>query len=265
MPRPPWRSPRPDHPRSRGVYRIARPQAGISAGSSPLARGLPGRIVLHDLRGRIIPARAGFTRPRPASPTAAADHPRSRGVYDAAYVYGVATRGSSPLARGLRCASYAGTAGPRIIPARAGFTSGPQITKFDHGDHPRSRGVYVTGYWWPVVRAGSSPLARGLPSHSGLQYKLGGIIPARAGFTPWTGGGACGRPDHPRSRGVYSPFAVGIPSVMGSSPLARGLLTFKGHDDRVKGIIPARAGFTGSGRLFSSAGADHPRSRGVYD
>ena len=54
---------RPDHPRSRGVYRLTlRPGVRMS-GSSPLARGLqrgnrPGR---HPRR--IIPARAGFTCP----------------------------------------------------------------------------------------------------------------------------------------------------------------------------------------------------------
>ena len=70
-----------DHPRSRGVYRLARCPFGHLTGSSPLARGLrPGRPG-REVPGRIIPARAGFTCRRPACSPARSDHPRSRGVY----------------------------------------------------------------------------------------------------------------------------------------------------------------------------------------
>ena len=50
-----------DHPRSRGVYLLDREGLSVTAGSSPLARGL--REDGADARGvhRIIPARAGFT------------------------------------------------------------------------------------------------------------------------------------------------------------------------------------------------------------
>ena len=50
-----------DHPRSRGVYRIAFRIFTLSAGSSPLARGLRKRPYLDENRTGIIPARAGFT------------------------------------------------------------------------------------------------------------------------------------------------------------------------------------------------------------
>ena len=111
--------------------------------------------------------------------------------------------------------------------------------------------------------------------------------------------------DHPRSRGVY-PFNLPVKTLIeGSSPLARGLLMAKllpppgaGSSPLARGlrqketkirtggrIIPARAGFTLSGRLvvpglrgiiparagFTARSApapgpaqDHPRSRGVY-
>ena len=55
----------PDHPRSRGVYVMLHPRALIGLGSSPLARGLLGRPGYPRPRGRIIPARAGFTASRP--------------------------------------------------------------------------------------------------------------------------------------------------------------------------------------------------------
>ena len=50
-----------DHPRSRGVYACHASFAGLTAGSSPLARGLRGRGAFQEPKHRIIPARAGFT------------------------------------------------------------------------------------------------------------------------------------------------------------------------------------------------------------
>ena len=72
-----WR----DHPRSRGVYPTSGRRTAWSAGSSPLARGLPASA-LHRARGPgIIPARAGFTARRVRAHPRRRDHPRSRGVY----------------------------------------------------------------------------------------------------------------------------------------------------------------------------------------
>ena len=54
-----------DHPRSRGVYGRVRATTPCWVGSSPLARGLRGRL-RPDRRARgIIPARAGFTTGEP--------------------------------------------------------------------------------------------------------------------------------------------------------------------------------------------------------
>ena len=50
-----------DHPRSRGVYRTATLCSECTAGSSPLARGLPILVPAPGRGHRIIPARAGFT------------------------------------------------------------------------------------------------------------------------------------------------------------------------------------------------------------
>ena len=52
--------------------------------------------------------------------------------------------GSSPLARGLLCVAVSGLAGQGIIPARAGFTWGGEPLALSVGDHPRSRGVYIS-------------------------------------------------------------------------------------------------------------------------
>ena len=112
---------------------------------------------------------------------------------------------------------------------------------------------------------GSSPLARGLRSTPSWFRMNHGIIPARAGFTVRLHPRREDRPDHPRSRGVYSVADHSDPSGLGSSPLARGLLRARGAGVAGRRIIPARAGFTSSSRTRHGAEMDHPRSRGVYE
>ena len=113
-----------DHPRSRGVYRGVRACSWCGRGGDhPRSRGVYGDGEGRDhRRGRIIPARAGFTR---------------RGGVG----YGL-VRGSSPLARGLRPPVRASSPPRRIIPARAGFTEWSASPWAAPKDHPRSRGVY---------------------------------------------------------------------------------------------------------------------------
>ena len=172
--------------------------------------------------------------------------------------------GSSPLARGLphRVGEDAGLAG--IIPARAGFTVEERVGVGHVGDHPRSRGVYVTRQVRAVVVVGSSPLARGLRRDRGQHVPQGGIIPARAGFTQTQITRVIGAGDHPRSRGVYSSIGSAISGGIGSSPLARGLRHADLGVDLGRRIIPARAGFTSRSARPSPDPSDHPRSRGVY-
>ena len=156
----------------------------------------------------------------------------------------ISVSGSSPLARGL-LVQVRGAAGHwGIIPARAGFTRSSTRRRRRSRDHPRSRGVYRNIHAPLGKYGGSSPLARGLlPGPDGGRDR-GGIIPARAGFTP-----------------VSSRFHW---SRNGSSPLARGLQCFRFSRILSRRIIPARAGFT----MLLPAGRvrmrDHPRSRGVY-
>ena len=134
--------------------------------------------------------------------------------------------------------------GGGIIPARAGFTQGRLDWRPLPRDHPRSRGVYPRPRWGGLRKSGSSPLARGLPDGVVVQGGPEGIIPARAGFTSRWSDAVRRRPDHPRSRGVYSVSFDSVIVLTGSSPLARGLLRWCGGPGR-----PRR---------------DHPRSRGVY-
>ena len=193
---------------------------------------------------RIIPARAGFTPGRPGPLSPGRDHPRSRGVYTATTPGREARRGSSPLARGL----------PVIHDHRG----------VDRRDHPRSRGVYTASMRIAARCVGSSPLARGLQRTMAEAIGLGGIIPARAGFTCPSPRECRRRWDHPRSRGVYRYWRRRALRARGSSPLARGLPT-RARSPHIDGrIIPARAGFTPLFLLSARPRRDHPRSRGVY-
>ena len=134
--------------------------------------------------------------------------------------------------------------GGGIIPARAGFTRAPRRPCGPQKDHPRSRGVYGGALLRDSGCAGSSPLARGLRWTRGRVGFMGGIIPARAGFTT--------------RRGVWTSCH------RGSSPLARGLRSAPASPALSLGIIPARAGFTGARGGGGPGHMDHPRSRGVY-
>ena len=233
-------------------------------GSSPLARGLRWCSLLTGINVRIIPARAGFTGYSIEEVIAVADHPRSRGVYRGYPMISVGTRGSSPLARGLRVAVAPQVEDLRIIPARAGFTERGAHGRGADQDHPRSRGVYPGSRVTMIRIVGSSPLARGLRVSGRERSPCGGIIPARAGFTETGAVSAAPGRDHPRSRGVYREGIRVDQANVGSSPLARGLLGL--HGARLQGlrIIPARAGFTSLEQVGKREEEDHPRSRGVY-
>ena len=253
-----------DHPRSRGVYGSEDCSDQGRHGSSPLARGL--RLPRHQCSptGRIIPARAGFTPPRPAGGPAPPDHPRSRGVYHFVGAFQRRPWGSSPLARGLLTGKVPVMEDGGIIPARAGFTLGLPPRRRGRRDHPRSHGVYQWDEFLLICSLGSSPLARGLHGRAHRRLRHPRIIPARAGFTCPASPAPRSSQDHPRSRGVYDPRPAGRVADLGSSPLARGLRRHPLLHRRLPGIIPARAGFTMASWRPACQRADHPRSRGVY-
>ena len=220
--------------------------------------------VKHAAKTGIIPARAGFTSRYPSAGGFGADHPRSRGVYRPAWLATRPDCGSSPLARGLPRTHAPPEPRAGIIPARAGFTPRHRKSWGFHRDHPRSRGVYKSVTASIGTRPGSSPLARGLQRKAGRRNGLGGIIPARAGFTLRHDEADRFEWDHPRSRGVYIRLYLLFLPVAGSSPLARGLLQTAWIAIQAARIIPARAGFTAEKAPTYGEFGDHPRSRGVY-
>ena len=90
------------HPRSRGEHSFVLSKSGLSAGSSPLARGtqVVGRRVMR--RPGLIPARAGNTDAERHAVISGRAHPRSRGEHITVLIREACCKGSSPLARGTR-------------------------------------------------------------------------------------------------------------------------------------------------------------------
>ena len=134
----------PDHPRSCGANGVRGSPRPASGGSSPLVRGqrrrphigpIPGRIIparagptaswiVSNLPPRIIPARAGPTQWRAPVKSYLTDHPRSCGANLGVTRIHASGGGSSPLVRGQQTRFNTNGTAIRIIPARAGPTSG---------------------------------------------------------------------------------------------------------------------------------------------
>ena len=261
------RSPAPgwDHPRMRGVYRVASadcvgvvgiipacagftahppPRGPLRRGSSPHARGLRYVSCPAGESDRIIPACAGFTENPGPYGVGVQDHPRMRGVYRRRAAGRPCGRGSSPHARGLREPPPMLREALRIIPACAGFTRSSRRRWWAAWDHPRMCGVYGGCRAPSSPPRGSSPHARGLPQAGSGEAMRPGIIPACAGFTLVGAARAVCAADHPRMRGVYYSPPGDRQRPLGSSPHARGLLPVVLADGGAIRIIPACAGFT---------------------
>ena len=215
------------------------------------------------LRLRIIPARAGPTRPPSTSRSLKPDHPRSCGANFTPVETGSTPAGSSPLVRGQPELVLDPVERVRIIPARAGPTGRRSCRWSWRADHPRSCGANADQRMAVDDMNGSSPLVRGQPNHRQNTRWHYRIIPARAGPT-WA---ATRRPrpssDHPRSCGANDAALAVIGCVGGSSPLVRGQRSSRISPACVRRIIPARAGPTSSERHAPSTMTDHPRSCGA--
>ena len=171
----------PAHPRSRGEHHGGAICRSSSRGSSPLARGTFGCVLLWSVSRRLIPARAGNMGESMVSTSPIAAHPRSRGEHWRKTAVHELASGSSPLARGT---SVAGAYVPmwfRLIPARAGNILSAARRCLTRTAHPRSRGEHRRCLASIAVASGSSPLARGTwrsPPYARFPMRL---IPARAG------------------------------------------------------------------------------------
>ena len=115
---------RPVHPRMRGEHLCKQKELAEKTGSSPHARGTPGSRNLKVKPTRFIPACAGNTQAKRASPARIPVHPRMRGEHSSNRRIRSKNNGSSPHARGTPLAEVRDALRIRFIPACAGNTDG---------------------------------------------------------------------------------------------------------------------------------------------
>ncbi len=174
---------RPDHPRACGANAAVIVSIRVTAGSSPRVRGKPHLLRVERDLVRIIPARAGQTRPSASHSSCPTDHPRACGANFGFAEAPFGDFGSSPRVRGkpggLRHRPVEG----RIIPARAGQTSDQKEPIMTNSDHPRACGANIATVIALGVAVGSSPRVRGKRPSGAARHAPRRIIPARAGQT----------------------------------------------------------------------------------
>ena len=253
-----------DHPRMRGEHRSLQYTTTDPVGSSPHARGAPGRPGREVRVEGIIPACAGSTRTTPQPEPCSGDHPRMRGEHVLTVGSNEYHVGSSPHARGALGGLANGGVHEGIIPACAGSTDIHDHIIKGGKDHPRMRGEHQRRRSSSAMSRGSSPHARGALRVPVAGMPRRGIIPACAGSTAFGGVSKTVTRDHPRMRGEHLSHHRMVMTALGSSPHARGALGSKATYGSLKGIIPACAGSTKSlGRIPMGCG-DHPRMRGEH-
>ena len=169
------------HPRMRGERKFRLCIRLSAAGSSPHARGTPSRGQLGPRCLRFIPACAGNADPGPSGMDQPPVHPRMRGERQGEIGGFPFVAGSSPHARGTPDRIRARPGGLRFIPACAGNAREHAPLSQHVAVHPRMRGERVAWGAILVVRAGSSPHARGTQLAAHVDGRLGRFIPACAG------------------------------------------------------------------------------------
>ena len=210
------------HPRACGENQQGLQGALHRAGSSPRVRGKPGDPPGQAARRRLIPARAGKTCSGggPCSTTRA--HPRACGENTGGAGTVRAPRGSSPRVRGKPHPPARGRAPARLIPARAGKTSGVPETWCSSTAHPRACGENQDENIVNLSKDGSSPRVRGKLARDQRQGRGDRLIPARAGKTANAVWAAPMMAAHPRACGenvAWTPLQM---ASQGSSPRVRG-------------------------------------------
>ena len=251
------------HPRACGENSPHYFHKAPAAGSSPRVRGKrASRRSLVNLRG-LIPARAGKT-PTPSTPSwPGPAHPRACGENPATRTMLAMLAGSSPRVRGKQQGLQGALHRARLIPARAGKTSGDSSPARAAWAHPRACGENLVDIADIRFPQGSSPRVRGKPHRRRPRRQAGRLIPARAGKTSARSGTRATRRAHPRACGENKLHAEVANILLGSSPRVRGKPHQLDQMARDPGLIPARAGKTaGGGSPGSSRPGSSPRVRG---
>ena len=112
--------------------------------------------------------------------------------------------------------------------------------------------------------AGSPPLARGIRCTEEYNPLIPRITPACAGNTKHLLKNPLRTKDHPRLRGEYFSLNATPDMILGSPPLARGILFIQPSGSYNSRITPACAGNTYDFKRPTQSARDHPRLRGEY-
>ena len=126
------------------------------------------------------------------------------------------------------------------------------------------RGEYILHVEPIRASVGSPPLARGVLELICDDLIDIGITPACAGSTYSIYIEVTCCEDHPRLRGEYIYIFKVQGDVLGSPPLARGVLHIKSMFKIFNRITPACAGSTNAHYNLDIKARDHPRLRGEY-
>ena len=113
--------------------------------------------------------------------------------------------GSSPRGRGKLEDGLSDCYGTGLIPARAGKTWSVFSSSLSAAAHPRAGGENGVADQQPDFEGGSSPRGWGKLEWGIGGGMVGGLIPARAGKTPWLSGRVRMRTAHPRAGGENLP------------------------------------------------------------
>ena len=231
------------HPRACGENLCTQHVTHYVNGSSPRVRGKRPWTAPYILLARLIPARAGKTKPGARRRESRPAHPRACGENLELCGLGNRSEGSSPRVRGKPRAGAGSVSGGGLIPARAGKTERREKL--------------------PFGAPGSSPRVRGKRGGVARRARASGLIPARAGKTDcqratWNPSRA-----HPRACGENTPEGKADFCPSGSSPRVRGKRVFRRAIHPPMRLIPARAGKTAVHVIECEVGdGSSPRVRG---
>ena len=252
------------HPRAGGEHTGIVTRLTTGSGSSPRGRGTPGRHPRGAPGTRFIPARAGNTQDRPASPPLSPVHPRAGGEHPLDRTPVRSFIGSSPRGRGTPGFLRGLGLGHRFIPARAGNTAAATAVANNKPVHPRAGGEHGVRVADRPQRRGSSPRGRGTQITTVSDFRAHRFIPARAGNTQCSNACSATAAVHPRAGGEHSVSWQMPCTTTGSSPRGRGTPERANPGATTRRFIPARAGNTAEDSVCARWPPVHPRAGGEH-
>ena len=211
-----------EHPRLHGENGPVSKALRRCGGTSPPARGKQLYALKPTFARRNIPACTGKTYRIAHGWPAHPEHPRLHGENLCRSCLCPRNVGTSPPARGKRLLHQSCTNPPRNIPACTGKTSVCSKTRRWPTEHPRLHGENQALIVAQVIRAGTSPPARGKLGKAAWDIGAHRNIPACTGKTGQRIARTRYTTEHPRLHGENCDILPRRHQIGGTSPPARG-------------------------------------------